>query len=120
MLFRSGIALSNNYIANQYAYHRAMITSNLPDGSPLLQERLQQIGQGLAQRTGDLSTATQKAQAVIQATVDRQAYFLSYLDTFRLVGIFFICVIPFVVFLRTKKYDAAENKKMMKAAAEAH
>ncbi len=115
-----GIALSNNYIANQYAYHRAMITSNLPDGSPLLQERLQQIGQGLAQRTGDLSTATQKAQAVIQATVDRQAYFLSYLDTFRLVGIFFICVIPFVVFLRTKKYDAAENKKMMEAAAEAH
>lgn len=115
-----GIAVSNNYIATQYAFHRTHLTAAMPDGSPLLQERLQQIGQGLAQRTGDVVLATQKAQAIVQATVDRQAYFLSYLDTFRLVGVFFLCVIPFVVFLRVKKADAAEAKQIMRAAAESH
>lgn len=115
-----GIAMSNNYIASRYAFHRTMLVSSMPDGSPLLQERLNQIGQGIAQRTGEVATAAQKAQAIIQGSVDRQAYFLSYLDTFRLVGIFFICVIPFVVFLRSKKQDPADSKKMMAAAAESH
>jgi len=50
-------------------------------------------------------------------SVDRQAYYLSYLDTFRLVGIFFIVVIPLVFFLRTNK---KMDKAAAKAAAEAH
>jgi DHA2 family multidrug resistance protein len=41
----------------------------------------------------DLTTATTKAYAMISNTVDRQAYYLSYLDTFRLVALFFIAVI---------------------------
>ena len=54
---------------------------------------------------------------MIDMSVDRQAYYLSYLDTFRLVGIFFIVVIPLVFFLRTnKKMDQAAAK----AAAESH
>jgi DHA2 family multidrug resistance protein len=52
--------------------------------------------------------------------VDRQSYFLSYLDTFRLITIFFILVIPLVGFLRVKKKSAAEMAATMKAAAEAH
>jgi len=51
----------------------------------------------------DLTTATTKAYAMISNAVDRQAYYLSYLDTFRLITIFFIIVIPLVVFLKTKK-----------------
>ena len=49
--------------------------------------------------------------------MDRQAYYLSYLDTFRLVGIFFLVVIPLVFFLRTRK---KLDKAAMEAAAEAH
>lgn len=116
-----GIAISNNYIAQRYAYHRTDLVSNMPDGSPLLQERLQQLSQGVAQRTGDLHGATQKAHAILNVTVDKQAYFLSYLDTFRLVGVFFLCVIPFVVFLRAKKQTSPEElAKITKATSEAH
>jgi len=68
----------------------------------------------------DLTTATTKAYAMISNAVDRQAYYLSYLDTFRLITIFFIVVIPLVVFLKTKK-TLPENKAAVKAAmAEAH
>jgi DHA2 family multidrug resistance protein len=68
----------------------------------------------------NLTTATTKAYAMISNAVDRQAYYLSYLDTFRLITIFFILVVPLVVFLKTKK-EAPEDKAAIKAAlAEAH
>ena len=70
------------------------------------------VTQGIVAKTGDLPGAAQRAYKMIDMSVDRQAYYLSYLDTFRLVGIFFIVVIPLVFFLRT-------SKKMDKAAAEA-
>ena len=70
------------------------------------------VTQCIASKTGDLHGATQRAYKMIDMSVDRQAFYLSYLDTFRLVGIFFIVVIPLVFFLRT-------NKKMDKAAADA-
>jgi DHA2 family multidrug resistance protein len=115
-----GIAIANNYVAGQYAIHRAALVSNMPEGSTVLNERIQQISQGITQRSGDAAMATQKAYAIINGTVDRQAYYLSYLDTFRLVGIFFLVVIPLVVFLRVKKDKKQDPKEMMKAAAEAH
>lgn len=115
-----GIAIANNYVSRQYAIHRAALVSNMPEGSTVLNERIQQISQGITQRSGDAAMATQKAYAIINGTVDRQAYYLSYLDTFRLVGIFFLVVIPLVVFLRVKKDKKQDPKEMMKAAAEAH
>lgn len=115
-----GIAMANNYIAGRYALHRTNLVGNLDPTNPIINERVQQLTGSLAQKTGDFANAGQKALTIINGTVDRQAYFLSYLDTFRLVGIFFICVIPFVVFLRVQKKNNQDPKEMMKAAAEAH
>ena len=115
-----GIAIANNYVATRFAIHRTALVSNMPDGSGPLTERIQQISSGLIQKTGDAATATQKAYGLISGAVDRQAYYLSYLDSFRLVGIFFICVIPLVVFLRVKKNKEQDAKSIMKAASEAH
>lgn len=116
-----GIALANNYIARQYAQHRTDLVSKITDGAAVFTEQKNAITQGIISRTGDnLTTAGTKALAVINQSIDRQAYYLSYLDTFRLIAIFFILVIPMVVFLRTKKKTAAEIAESMKAAAEAH
>ena len=115
-----GIAMANNYVAGRYALHRMNLVGNLDPSNPIVSERVQQLSGSLGQRTGDFANAGQKALIIINATVDRQAYFLSYLDTFRLVGVFFICVIPFVVFLRVKKKNEQDPREMMKAAAEAH
>jgi DHA2 family multidrug resistance protein len=115
-----GIAIANNYVAGRYAIHRMNLVSNLDPSNSVVTERVQQLSASVGQRTGDFATAGQKALTIINASVDRQAYFLSYLDTFRLVGIFFICVIPFVVFLRVKKKNNQDPNEMMKAAAEAH
>ncbi len=115
-----GIALANNYIAKQYAVHRMNLISNVTDASAGTAERINSISQSLIAKTGDASGATTKALAVINQSVERQAYYLSYLDTFRLITIFFILVIPLVVFLRTKKKTAAELKATQEAVSEAH
>jgi DHA2 family multidrug resistance protein len=108
--------MANNYVANRYAYHRTNIVSTMQNGA----EQANNIAQGIAAKTGDAVTAANKALAVMNASVERQSYYLSYLDTFRLIAIFFIAVIPFVMFLRVKKKSAAEQAAAMKAAAESH
>ena len=115
-----GIAVANNYVATRYAIHRTDLVSAMPNGSNLLNERLSNISQGIAAKSGDMAGAGNKAIAILNGTVDRQAYYLSYLDSFRLIGIFFIAVLPFVIFLRAKKKNPAEVAAQMKAAAEAH
>jgi len=115
-----GIAIANNYIAHHYAQHRTDLVSNLTQGSPVFTNQVNAIAQNFAAH-GDSATAATKAYALISASVDRQAYYLSYLDTFRLIALFFILVIPLVVFLRTKKKTNGNNGKMAAAlAAEAH
>jgi DHA2 family multidrug resistance protein len=116
-----GIAMANNYISHQYAQHRTDLVSKMPEGSPLLNQRVHTITSGLMSKTGaSLQDATHQAYGFINASVERQSYYLAYLDTFRLVAIFFILVIPLVAFLRVKKQSDAEKAAMMKAASEAH
>jgi DHA2 family multidrug resistance protein len=116
-----GIALANNYVSLQYAQHRSDIVSKLTPGSPALTERIEAISNAMISKTGDAATAMDKAYRMIEMTVDKQAYFLAYQDTFRLVGIFFLAVLPLVFFLKVKKKkeqtnDPAAMKKAMDAA----
>ena len=115
-----GIAISNNFVASRYAQHRSDLVSAMPTGSSLLNERINSISQGVISKTGDIAGATTKAYASLNSTVDRQAYYLSYLDSFRLIGVFFLLVIPLVVFLRVKKKTVAETSVLMKVTAESH
>jgi DHA2 family multidrug resistance protein len=112
-----GIAMANNYVAKQYFQHRTNLIAHMPSDGAAWQERVTAVTQGIASKTGDLTGAKQTALKMIDMSVDRQAYYLSYLDTFRLVGIFFLVVIPLVFFLRTSK---KMDKAAAKAAAESH
>jgi len=115
-----GIALANNYIATRSAQHRSDLVSAIPNGSFQLNERLQTMSQAMISKTGDVAGAPLKALSMLNNSVDRQANYLAYLDTFRLIGIFFIIALPLVVFLRVKKKSASELAATMKASAEAH
>ena len=111
-----GIAASNNFIASHYAQHRNDLIANVYASNPLYQERLATITNGLIAKTGDAASAATQATANINFAVDKQAYLLSYLDTFRLVSIVYIVVFPLIFFIKSKKVDA----ETAKAAAEAH
>jgi DHA2 family multidrug resistance protein len=116
-----GIAMANNYISRNYAQHRLDLIGNLTQGSAALTERTNNLTQQFVNKAGiDVGTAATKAYGVINSSVDRQSYYLAYLDTFRLVALFFIVVIPLVVFLRSKKTAPADPVAAKAAIAEAH
>ncbi len=108
-----GIALANNYVTLRYAQHRSDLVSNLYEGNPLLTERLNQLG-----------GAVLRSYRQLELQVDKQAYLLSYLDTFRVVSVFFIAVLPLIFLLvkrrRQTQLSTAEVAEAAKAAAEAH
>jgi len=115
-----GIAMANNYVSNRHAYHLSALNNNIAPGNQPYDQEYSSLVQFFIAKGYDAVTAIKQALAVINAKLDKQAYYLSYLDTFRLIAIFFIAVIPFVMFLRVKKKSATEQAAAMKAAAEAH
>ena len=71
-------------------------------------------------KAGDATTAAQQALTILNFSVDKQAYLLSYLDTYRLISLFFIAILPFIFFVKPKKKKAEEAAAAVKAAMEAH
>ena len=109
-----GIALSNNFIATHYAQHRADLVANTYITNPVFAERLNNAVQNITSRTGDAYSATEQAYRQLSFAVDKQAYLLSYMDTFRLISVFFIAIFPLIFVLRV-----AKKQQMTKEAAEA-
>ncbi len=115
-----GIALANNYVTLQHAQHRTDLSVHYTSNNPLFQERFNTIKAGFLSRSGDVVQATSQAFKQMELMLDRQAYYLAYLDTFRIVSIFFLCVLPFVFLLKGRKKSAADIAAMAKASEEAH
>ena len=116
-----GIAMANNYIAHRFAQHKTDLIANTYSGNPAWDERLSATIQGIIARTGvEISTATQMAYKQLNFLVEKQAYLLTYLDTFRLVSVFFILVFPLIFFIRVKKQSAPPSSEAKLAMEEAH
>ena len=115
-----GIAMANNYASSRYAQHRSDLVANMTEVNPLFVERFNLLKMNFMSRSGDMLTAGNQALKQMELMLDRQAYYLAYLDTFRIVSIFFLCVLPFVFFLKRKKQSLTEIAQATKAAAESH
>lgn len=102
-----GIAMANNFIAQRFAQHKTDLIVNTVPGNPAFDERLSTMIQGMMSRTGvAVDEATTMAYKQLTMMVDKQAYLLTYLDTFRLVSGFFIVVFPLIFFIKIKKKEA--------------
>ena len=115
-----GIALANNFVATHFAQHRTDLISNIYQTNPVATERLTALTNGMIAKTGDATTAAQQALALLNFSVDKQAYLLSYLDTYRLISLFFIAILPLIIFVKPKKKEATPSVEAAKAAMEAH
>ena len=110
-----GVAITNTYITQRSAVHRADMVSHLQPGDLLTTERLNTMTQGLIARGMNAFDAATAAYRNLDLIIQRQALMSSYLDTFRLAGIFFIVTLPLLFLLKNRKMDPA----VAKAAADA-
>jgi DHA2 family multidrug resistance protein len=105
-----GIAMANNYIARHFAQHKNDLVSNTVPGNPAFDERLSAMIQGVMNRTGlAVDEATTVAYKQMTMMVDKQAYLLTYLDTFRFISMFFLVVFPLIFLIRIKKREKPDE-----------
>src|SRR4051812_1690083 len=97
-----GIALVTTFIQTRSWTHRTNLLSHLSPYDPAFQERVQAITSGLMAKGSSFFQAQQQAYAAIEGAVLRQTYLLTYMDAFRMVGIFFIVCIPMLLLFKRR------------------
>jgi len=112
-----GIAVMNTYVATKFAEHKNDLITNITANDPEYLSRASQLTNGLIARGINPGLAEKGALLAIDGSISKQSFFMAYLDGFMLISIFFVCAIPFVLMLSTKKIDAATQAKI---AEESH
>lgn len=91
-----GIALMATFLDWRNAFHRHDLMSHLNRYNEAFQQKYHLLMHGLA-TNGDKVMASQKALKAIKGTMMQQTAMLSYNDIFLIVGVFFLCCIPFIL-----------------------
>jgi DHA2 family multidrug resistance protein len=112
-----GIAFINTYLDHHAAAHRMDLVSRLASGDPATEGRLSQLRQAMVSTGATAWEASHRALGILEATIERQASLLSYLDAYRFVGFLSIACVPLILFAgRPGKI----NRSAAAAAAESH
>lgn len=97
-----GVALITTFVDHRLEYHHNILAQNINNYNPSFLQELH----GLVARFINLGSghveAYHKAMAVINNGVMQQSYLMSYTDVFWIVGIFFLILIPLLLFQRFK------------------
>jgi DHA2 family multidrug resistance protein len=89
-----GISFAATWLARSRQRHQTLLVAHLTAASPAMRNFLALVKAELLHRGSNSMRAGQQALAMLYQMTLRQAAVLSYLDAFRLLGIFFIIVAP--------------------------
>lgn len=112
-----GIALMNTFVTQRFAIHRTDLLTNTAANDPEMMQRFSGSVQLFLSKGFNVIDAQQAAYRTIDGAISKQAYLLSYLDSFLLISLFFIATIPFLFMLRTQKTN---KETLAKIAEESH
>ncbi|HTO87218.1 MAG TPA: DHA2 family efflux MFS transporter permease subunit [Thermoanaerobaculia bacterium] len=98
-----GVALIATYIQKRSWSHRQTLLEHVTIYDPALRERYQAIVAGLMAKGATLVEAQQRAYAALEGMVARQTFLLTYMDAFRIVGVFFLCCIPLLLLFKRRR-----------------
>jgi MFS transporter, DHA2 family, multidrug resistance protein len=102
-----GVALIATYIEHRSWTHRANLLRYVTPYDFSLQQRLTAIIHGLMARGSTFFEAQRQAYAAIEGAVIKQTFLLTYMDAFRLVGVFFVFCIPLLLLFKKGRRSAA-------------
>ncbi len=90
-------------MSQQLMEHRSVLVSKLDVNSAMVQQRVAGLQQGFMAKGDASNNALQKAYAVMDYSVTKQAMVLSYMDVFLYIGLIFLVCVPFVLMIKNKK-----------------
>jgi DHA2 family multidrug resistance protein len=101
-----GIATVQTVLARHRQVHTAVLGAHVDPYSEATRGVLRTIESGLRARGIDAATASQAALGTVWGMVQRQAAMMSFVDTFRLLGIAFLVLTPLVLLMRRPTHSA--------------
>lgn len=108
-----GIAIINNYIAQRYAVHHNELLTYIYQGSQQVAERTALITQALQSKLAVTGNIPQQVNQILNLTIMKQAYLVTYLDAFLFSATCILVVFPLLFFTRSKKISAKDAAEVM-------
>ena len=108
-----GVALIATYVQKRSWVHRQALLEHVSIYDPALRERMNAIVQGLMAKGSTLVEAQKQAYGAIEGLVARQTFLLTYMDAFRIVGIFFLFCIPLLLLFKRRRKGAPPPEPAM-------
>jgi DHA2 family multidrug resistance protein len=108
-----GIAFINNRLAQLSQVHQAYLAGNVSMLDPEATARLHAITARLTAATGDPVASARQALQLMLYNVAREARALAFVDSFYLLAVVVLCIIPLVWFMRRPKHHAHEAAEAM-------
>jgi MFS transporter, DHA2 family, multidrug resistance protein len=102
-----GISVVTTMLDRRTQKHLNDLASNLSAGSAALRNTLQGAARALMAHGMDAAGANQRAYALVQGTVARQATMLAYVDCFWFLGVSILLMIPVVFLIKKSKPGGA-------------
>jgi DHA2 family multidrug resistance protein len=98
-----GVAVITTFLSRQNMIHRSDLVSKLDINSGAVQQKLMVLKQGFLSKGMTPEVALNAAYKVLDFSVIKQAYILSYMDVFLYLGILFLLCIPFMLMVKGNK-----------------
>ncbi|GAA4310801.1 MDR family MFS transporter [Compostibacter hankyongensis] len=101
-----GIALITTFVDRRSIYHDTILSAHLNNYNNAFMQRLNGLQHSFMSQGFGLSQAREMAYAALDRAVRQQSLLLSYTDVFWVVGIFFLLIIPLILFQKFKRGGA--------------
>jgi MFS transporter, DHA2 family, multidrug resistance protein len=109
-----GVSMLNNFITRQGQVHRTALTAHTNHANPFFERQLNAMTQNFVAMGAGASEASHRAMAQLSAQVDLQANVLGFANSFWVLGVFVMFLIPLPFLMRRP------NPEEAKASAAAH
>jgi DHA2 family multidrug resistance protein len=95
-----GIAVTGTMLARQTQAYINVFGSNVDPYSAETQRTFEAMRAGFLAAGADVTTATQRAYAGLFGSVQQQAYMVSFVLLFRILGVMFLALLPLILIMR--------------------
>jgi DHA2 family multidrug resistance protein len=95
-----GIALIQTFVVRQRQVHTTILAEHITPYSPATQLMLARLKVAFMAAGSDAVTASERALAALWGMVQREAAILSFLDSFHVLGVVFLVIVPLAFLMR--------------------
>jgi DHA2 family multidrug resistance protein len=96
----SGIAIVTTLLARRTQFHQARLVGDMTPFSPAYAQALAGTAHMLVTRGASAAQAAAQAQGMLYGMLQRESAMLAFVDSFWVLGIIFLAVIPLMFFIK--------------------